>query len=453
MPSMSANAGFCGDTPYEDAPMVSSRLLNNRFRKTLGAIRPRSGTTTPITRPSTPESAPVFPQEILEQILADSSHDHDTLRALALTCKSLSPLALAPLWRQVSVGLESRSPMRTHYFGPTTREIISLGLLKPPTLSSFSAEVRSLTRIIDFYFRHFAWALALYRREHRFLELFTQVKVIRIHLDSLCGYISSGGAPFKYKNEDAAYENYVGRLPACEKAVFIGPCHMSYYERWYAHWKEHTEYASKAPKKLVLLLRANENPISFKFGSFPYSILSNANIPTSRLSDITIIFYQGPLRHKSLKSLTDDPWRKVREDLVDVLKMLRRKYPRTRVTLVNTGCFKLTWLGFDRGVKEGEVQERVKQGLKKVGVAKGVRLFGTFGGEVERKSREGEASSAPSSVASGSEGSVSDDGLPMKEQMNAGKETERLITLDEYLQTEDWEGEFDEEEVQPWLHR
>ncbi|WVQ76056.1 hypothetical protein IAR50_005693 [Cryptococcus sp. DSM 104548] len=448
---MPASALLCSDTPYLDAPMVSNRH-NNRLKKTLEAIRTRSGTTTPITRPSTPESNPVFPQEILEQILAES-HDHDTLRALALTCKSLSPLALAPLWYRVSVGLESRSPMRTHYLGPTTREIISLGLLKPPTLSSFSAEVRGLTRIIDFYFRHFAWALALYRREHRFLELFSQVKVIRIHLDSLCGHISSGGTPFKYKNEDAAYENYVGRLPTCEKAVFIGPCHMPYYERWYAHWKERKEYESKAPKKLVLLLKANEHPISFKFGSFPHTILSSANIPTSRLSDITIIFHQGPLRSKSLKSLTDDPWRKVRDDLVDVLKMLRRKYPRTRVTLVNTGCFKLTWLGFDRGVKEGEVQERVKQGLKKVGIAKGVQLFGTFGGEVERKSLESEASSASASGLSGSERSETTHEPPKKKRMNVGKQTERLVTLDEYLRTEDWEGEFDEKEVEPWLPR
>ncbi|OWT36487.1 hypothetical protein J008_05584 [Cryptococcus neoformans] len=429
--------------------MVSSRKL---FRKTLIAIKPsRSATPSPTTSPSTPTDPPVFPQEIFEQIISHLTDSPSALRAIALTCRALSPLALSPLWYQVPVGLQSKSPLKTHYLGPTTREIISLGLIKPPPFPNLSAELRGMTRVIDFYFRHFGWSLALYRREHRFLELFNKVKAIRIHLDSLCGYMSSTGVPSKFMDEDAGYENYAPRLPASEKVVFIGPCNYPYYESWFCSWKGHEWLSAKAPKKLVLLLKTNGHPISFRPGSFAASVLLSTSVPDLR--DIVIIFHQGANRYKRLHTIEGNPWSQVRKEMVLLLAALRKKYPRTRMTLVNTGCFRATWLGFSKPVEEEEVQQKVMEGLKKVGAAKGIKLFGTFS-----KHPHPHSSRTIPGVKS-----LVEDGITMDENIrgksardgvgtsNAGNEKERLMSLSEYLKEEDWEGELDEREIGSWL--
>lgn len=388
----------------------------------------------PTTSISIPTSPPIFPQEIFEQIISHLTDSPSTLRAIALTCRTLSPLALNPLWYQIPVGLRSKSPLKTHYFGPTTREIISFGLLKPPPFPNLSAELRGMTRVMDFYFRHFGWALALYRREHRFLEFFNKVKVIRIHLDSLCGYMSSTGVPSKFEDEDAGYENYAPRLPACEKIVFIGPCYDPYYERWFCSWKGHERLLTKAPKKLVLVLKTKANPIAFRPGSFEASVLLSTSIRDLR--DIVIIFYQGAKRSKRLHTIEVSPWRQVRKEMVLLLAALRKKYPRTRITLVNTGCFRAKWLGYNKPVEEEAIQQKVMEGLKKVGMAQGIKLFGRF-------------SDHPHSHSSRTDLAVKhlvDDG-----RMAGGNEKERLMSLSEYLKEGDWEGELDEREIGSWL--
>lgn len=308
-----------------------------------------------------------------------------------------------------------------------------------------------MTRVIDFYFRHFGWSLALYRREHRFLELFNKVKAIRIHLDSLCGYMSSTGVPSKFRDEDAGYENYAPRLPASEKVVFIGPCYDPYYGSWFCSWKGHEWLSSKAPKKLVLLLKTNAHPISFRPGSFAASVLLSTSIPDLR--DIVIIFHQGAKRYKPLRTIEGDPWRQVRKEMVVLLAALRKKYPGTRVTLVNTGCFRATWLGYNKPVEEEAVQQKVMEGLKKVGAAKGIKLFDRFSNYPHPHS-SGTSPAVKSLVVDGrttdknNRGESARDGIGTP---NAGNEKERLMSLGEYLRVEDWEGELDEREIGSWL--
>lgn len=122
--------------------------------------------------------------------------------------------------------------------------------------------------------------------------------------------------------------------------------------------------------------------------------------------------------------------------MVLLLAALRKKYPRTRITLVNTGCFRAKWLGYNKPVEEEAIQQKVMEGLKKVGMAKGIKLFGRF-------------SDHPHSHSSGTNPEVKS--LVEDGRMTGRDRKERLMSLSEYLKEEDWEGELDEREIGSWL--
>ncbi|WVN88575.1 uncharacterized protein L203_103786 [Cryptococcus depauperatus CBS 7841] len=171
----------------------------NLLEKTLIPIKPSSrfGTSTPTDRPSSPEKPnTILPAEIWKKIISYVIDSPSTLCALALTCRAMSSLSLPLLWYRVS----------------TT----TLGLIKPPALPLLTAQLRSRTRIMDFYFGRFKWSLSIFEKEHRYVDLFVNVKVIRLHQESLSGPMFTEGVPYEWREERK-------NLPPCEKVVHLGP--------------------------------------------------------------------------------------------------------------------------------------------------------------------------------------------------------------------------------------
>ncbi|WVQ83397.1 hypothetical protein IAT38_005538 [Cryptococcus sp. DSM 104549] len=409
--------------------MVQSQML----RKTLHAFRPMSsrssqGTATPPTRDSSPSPPPLFPIELVERIIYELRDSPSTLRSLALVSRAISPLALQYIWRAVPVGLHHKSPLRTSYFGPSTTKIMTLGLIKLPPFPNLAVDLRSMTRVIDFYFYDFQWALSLYRREHRYRDSFSNLAVLRVHLDSLCGYMSSSGRPLKYRDEDYSLENYAPRLPACGKVVFIGPTFQPYYDQWIASWDRpyrsgQTELRERAPRKVVLLLDGRvKHSIHFRPASFARKTL-NA-LQAEGLEEVVVLFWPGG-RGKLLTSIQVHTWRTTAKDMVDMMVMARKKFPRARFTWVNAGCFRPKWMQIDQNPKEAEVMEAVKADLRIVGETKGVKLFERWD--------EGE-------------------GMDVENEMvSMRREKERVISLDEYLAEGDAEGELESGREGKWL--
>ncbi|WVO16485.1 hypothetical protein L204_104162 [Cryptococcus depauperatus] len=388
------------------------------------------GTLTLTSRPSSPEKFNVIlPEDIWRKIISviDSP---STLCALARTCRAMSSLSSPFLWYRVSVGLHHKSSMKIGYIGSTRAWI------KPLALPLLTAGLRRQTRIMDFYFECLEWTLSRYRRKHHYLALFVNVKVVRIHLESMCGPM------FPYtvrelwrRREDAYNEKYARTLPPCEKMVYVGPCNpsscFSNYGIWFASWGS-SDMSCRVPKKLVIVLKANSYDIDFTFNPLTLSVISMCQIQD--LHDIVIIFYQGKDRRKHLSAIMNTPWRNFLEELVIVLKITRKRHTRTRITLVNTGCFEARWLGFNEPVKEQLVQQRVNEELKTEGLSRwGMEFFERFPEHVTH-SYENEDVDKTKSL-----------------ELNAGKEKERLLSMSEYLQTEDWEGELEESEVKQWL--
>ncbi|WVO17703.1 hypothetical protein L204_105401 [Cryptococcus depauperatus] len=418
----------------------------NLLERTLIPIKPSSrlGTSTPTSRPSSPERPnTILPAEIWEKIISYLVDSPSTLCALALTCRALSSLSLPLLWYRVFVGLKHRRcPMRSSYIDATATQITTSGLIKHPAPPLLTAQLRSRTRIMDFYFRRFKWSLSILEKEHRYVDLFVNVKVIRLHQESLSGPMFTEGVPFEWRDErkkytllyprDCGYQyNYAYRLPPCEKVVHLGPSDNDCYYDWYAAW-DTPMLRERAPKKLVVVLKDDSHHIDFNVHSMTRCASSLCGI--QNFHDIVVIFYQGKDRHKHLSKIMDTSWRIIRRDLVIFLKKARKRHPRTRITLVNTGCFEARWLGFSEPVKEQLVQQRVKEELKTEGLSRwGVELFERFPEHVTH--------------SDGNEDVDKTESL----ELNAGKEMERLLSMSEYLQTEDWEGELEESEVKQWL--
>ncbi|WVO17356.1 hypothetical protein L204_105048 [Cryptococcus depauperatus] len=421
----------------------------NLLETTLKSIKlsSRLGTVPPTSRPSSPgKSNVILPEEIWKKIISYLVDSPSTLCALALTCRAMSSLSLPILWHRVSVGLKNRRcPTKSSYIDATATQITTSGLIKHPALPFLTAELRSWTHIMDFYFDCFKWALNIFEQEHRYVGLFVNVKIVRLHLDSLSGPMFSSGVPHQWRIEgtfkgqytssypDAFlyYENYADGLPACDKVVYLGPSDNDCYNKWHAAWDDRT-LRERAPKKLVVVLTNDSHHIDFKHNSMTRCASSLCDI--RNLHDIVVIFYQGKDRHKHLSKIMDSPWRHIRKHFVYFLKRARERHPWTRVTLVNTECFEARWLGFSEPLKGQLLQQKVKEELKTEGLSRwGMKLFERF----------------PEHVTHTDE----DEDIDRTEarELNAGKEKERLLSMSEYLQTEDWEGELEESEVKQWL--
>nr|ODN86942.1 hypothetical protein L203_03715 [Cryptococcus depauperatus CBS 7841] len=418
----------------------------NLLEKTLIPIKPSSrfGTSTPTDRPSSPEKPnTILPAEIWKKIISYVIDSPSTLCALALTCRAMSSLSLPLLWYRVSVGLKHRRcPMRSSYIDATTTQTTTLGLIKPPALPLLTAQLRSRTRIMDFYFGRFKWSLSIFEKEHRYVDLFVNVKVIRLHQESLSGPMFTEGVPYEWREERKKYTllyprgggyqyNYAYSLPPCEKVVHLGPSDNDCYYDWYAAWNYRT-LRKRAPKKLVVVLTNDSHHIDFKHNSMTRCASSLCEI--QNLHDIVVIFYQGKDRHKHLSKIMDSPWRHIRKHFVYFLKRARERHPWTRITLVNTECFEARWLGFSEPLKDQLLQQKVKEELKTEGLSRwGMELFERFPEHVTHTDEDEDISRTEA------------------RELNAGKEKERLLSMSEYLQTEDWEGELEESEVKQWL--
>ncbi|WVO15949.1 hypothetical protein L204_103614 [Cryptococcus depauperatus] len=379
----------------------------NLLEKTLIPIKPSSrlSTSTPTDRPSSPEKPnTILPAEIWKKIISYVVDSPSTLCALALTCRAMSSLSLPLLWYRVSVGLKHRRcPMRSSYIDATTTQTTASGLIKPPALPLLTAELRSRTRIMDFYFERFKWSLNIFEKQHRY-----GLKVYRMN----------GGKNVKsihYYTQEAAVIKITMRIAY----------HLA--KKWFT-WAHLIMTATI----IVVVLKDDSHHIDFNVDSMTRCASSLCEIRD--LHDIVVIFYQGKDQHKHLSKIMDTSWRIIRRDLVYFLKKARKRHPRTRITLVNIGCFEARWLGFSEPVKEQLVQQKVKEELKTEGLSRWeMELFERF----------------PEHVAH-SDGNEDVDKTESLE-LNAGKEKERLLSMSEYLQTEDWEGELEESEVKQWL--
>ncbi|WWC67888.1 uncharacterized protein I206_101806 [Kwoniella pini CBS 10737] len=300
----------------------------------------------------TAKPSPKIPIEIILKIVEYCSDSLDCLTKLALTNHEISNLALKLIWYNLELGKSSKHPFHL----TISNKINKIKFNNSSSLSKIPSrnELQNLTKIINCYFENYNYLLRFSSNKNQFKNL----KILKIHLNSLKGLPNKKGNSIRKENsEDILSKNYAKKLPLnFKKIIFIGLPDPYYSNNWYANWNEKgfkpyfnqddddkqqnikkIKMKLSGPKKIVFQLN---DKYTDKLINHIENIFNEAKFPN--LIQLDIIFLP-----KSIKKgfQIKQEFQLFVNQLIQMLIQMKKGYPKMRIRLINIGSLDSRWMG------------------------------------------------------------------------------------------------------------